>query len=141
MDKIIAAGYNTLDSLRKATPTEFEAIDGIGDITAELVSDGLKDLYDDMDDVLKTGKIAIKTASSGTLEGKSFCFTGRLNSIKRADAEALVKELGGLIKKSVSKGLTYLVTNDPTSGSAKNEKAKQYGTLLITEEKFLDMTK
>ena len=48
----------------------------------------------------------------------------------------MVKELGGSIKSSVVKGLSYLVTNDTTSGSAKNKKAQSLGIPVINEEEF-----
>jgi DNA ligase (NAD+) len=37
----------------------------------------------------------------------------------------------------VTKGLSYLVTNDPGSGSEKNKKAASYGVAIIGEEEFL----
>jgi DNA ligase (NAD+) len=57
--------------------------------------------------------------------------------LKRAEAEARVKALGGSTKSSVTKGLSYLVTNDPASGSEKNRKAVSYGVAVIGEEDFL----
>ena len=59
--------------------------------------------------------------------------------IKRAEAEKKVKALGGTTKSSVVKGLSYLVTNDTTSGSAKNVKAQSLGIPVINEEEFLKM--
>jgi DNA ligase (NAD+) len=73
------------------------------------------------------------------LRGKSFCFTGELVSIKRAQAEEKVKALGASAKTSVVKGLSYLVTNDPGSGSAKNKKARELGIPIINEEQFLEL--
>ncbi len=43
------------------------------------------------------------------------------------------------MKSSVAKVLTYLVTNDPGSGSSKNKKALQLGIKIITEEEFLGL--
>jgi DNA ligase (NAD+) len=43
------------------------------------------------------------------------------------------------VKSSVSKGLTYLVTNDINSGSTKAKKALSYGTKIINEEEFLKL--
>ena len=71
--------------------------------------------------------------------GKSFCFTGELNTMKRADAEQLVKKNGGSTKSSVTKDLSYLVTNDTGSGSSKNVKAAKLGIPVITEEEFLKL--
>ena len=74
-----------------------------------------------------------------TLEGFSFCFTGELKEIKRKEAEAKVAELGGAAKSSVVKGLNYLVTNDPGSGSSKNKKAQELGVKIIDEKAFLKL--
>ena len=57
--------------------------------------------------------------------------------MKRADAQNMVKEQGGTVKTSVVKGLSYLVTNDTSSGSAKNEKAAKLGIPVIDEKQFL----
>jgi len=78
---------------------------------------------------------AKKTSSS--LEGKSFCFTGELKSMKRKEAEEKVTALGGSVKSTVVKGLDYLVTNDPGSGSSKNKKAAELGVKIIDEKAFL----
>lgn len=66
----------------------------------------------------------------------SVCFTGAL-SIPRTQAAKLAENAGFEVKGGVSKGLTYLVTNTPESGSSKNKKAKQLGTKVITEEEFM----
>jgi DNA ligase (NAD+) len=81
-----------------------------------------------------------KFIPTGPLLGKSFCFTGSLNTMGRTQAEGLVKTLGGTIS-GINKNLTYLVTNDPNSGSSKNEKAKKYGTKVINEDEFIALTK
>jgi DNA ligase (NAD+) len=57
--------------------------------------------------------------------------------MKRSGAEEKVKALGGSAKSSVVKDLTYLVTNDTESGSAKNKKAQSLGVKIINEEQFL----
>ena len=44
-------------------------------------------------------------------------------------------------KSSVTKDLTYLVTNDTSSGSSKNQKAAEFGISVITEKQFLDLVK
>jgi DNA ligase (NAD+) len=57
--------------------------------------------------------------------------------MKRPQAEEKVKALGGSAKSSVVKDLSYLVTNDPESGSGKNKKARELGVMIIDEEAFL----
>ena len=77
---------------------------------------------------------------SKELDGQSFCFTGSLKTTSRSDASKVVTSLGGIVKSGVSNGLTYLVTNTPDSGSAKNKKAQKLGTQLITELEFIKLT-
>ena len=61
--------------------------------------------------------------------------------MKRSDAQALVKNAGGSVKSSVTKDLSYLVTNDTSSGSSKNEKARKFGIPVISEKEFLELIK
>ena len=69
----------------------------------------------------------------------SVCFTGKLYTMSRGDASKKAIEAGYEVKSGVSSGLTYLVTNDTESNSAKNKKAKQLGTKVINEEEFLKL--
>ena len=112
--------------------------EGIGEITASKFIDGVRSNYLDMKNTLAHGiriKAGEKPQTGGKLTGKSFCFTGKLETMKRPEAEAKVKALGGEIK-SVTRGLTYLVTNDTESGSSKNKKAKELGISIINEQEF-----
>jgi DNA ligase (NAD+) len=69
----------------------------------------------------------------------SVCFTGSLNTMTRGDASKLAGQNGYSVKNGVSKGLTYLVTNTPNSGTSKNRKAREFGTKVITESEFLEI--
>ena len=75
---------------------------------------------------------------AGKLEGLSFCFTGKLEAMKRAEAEQLVIDNGGEAKKGMVKNLSYLVTNS-TEQTVKLKKAQEQGTKIISEQEFLDM--
>jgi DNA ligase (NAD+) len=139
-EKAVAAGFDSLEKLQGAAPEALASVDGLGDITARTILEGLKSLGPEMEALLASGAVAIKERpSGGILSGKSFCFTGELASMKRAEAEAAVKALGGTAKPSVTKGLSYLVTNDPGSGSDKNKKAASYGVSIIDEAAFLSL--
>lgn len=59
--------------------------------------------------------------------------------MKRSEAERRVRDAGGRIKTTVTRGLDYLVTNDPGSGSDKNRKAAEYGVKVIGEAAFLEL--
>jgi DNA ligase (NAD+) len=140
VEKPVQSGFDSLDKLRAAKAEDLAQVDGLAEITARAIVDGLAALGPEMDALLATGAVRIAAAAaSGPLAGKSFCFTGELKSMKRADAQALVRSLGGSIRESVTKGLSYLVTNDPSSGSAKSRKAASYGTAVIDEDEFLGL--
>lgn len=136
VDTIIAAGYDTLAKLRKATVDDLIKIKGIKENKAIALIDGLKHCRKHMDNMLKHVTIvkAVEPQAGGL--DASFCFTGAL-TIKRKDAEEMVKKAGGTIKKSVGAGLTYLVCADPESGSKKNTDAQNKGVTVIGEKEFL----
>jgi DNA ligase (NAD+) len=139
----VAEGIDTLEKLYGTTFETFTRINGIGDITAKILVDGLVENRERIENILKTRKIKIKENKilGDKLVGKSFCFTGKLNTMKRAEAEEIVKSLGGTIKSSVKKGLSYLVTNDKSTGTVKNKNAIDLGVEIIDEAQFSELIK
>ena len=140
-EKLVAAGFNTLEKLLAAHEDHIASVPGFAEIMAHTIVEGLAENADEMRQLVAAGTISLETEGEGKLSGKSFCFTGELNTMKRADAEALVKKNGGSIKSSVTKDLSYLVTNDTTSGSSKNVKAAKFGIPIIDEKAFLELVK
>jgi DNA ligase (NAD+) len=95
-----------------------------------------------MKDVLNTNKITIEGVrkTGGKLDGISFCITGSLENFKpRSKAEELVIKLGGIVKKSVTKDLNYLVTNSDEPTKKYVTAQNQENTEIITEEEFMKM--
>lgn len=138
VEKLVAAGFNTLNALLNMTVEQASAVYGFAEILAKTAVDGLNENALEMR-FLAENFVEIVQNSAGKLVGKSFCFTGELHSMKRNDAEALVKANGGTCKSSVTKDLSYLVTNDVSSGSSKNQKAVKFGIPVINEEQFFKM--
>ncbi|MBQ0002619.1 MAG: NAD-dependent DNA ligase LigA [Treponema sp.] len=141
VDKLIEAGFTTLDKLLSASEEDFANVYMFAEITAKTLYDGLRENEKEMRFLTESGAIVIEEISEGKLTGMSFCFTGELKTMKRQDAEALVKQNGGSAKSSVTKDLTYLVTNDTSSGSSKNVKAQKLGITIISEEEFIHLLK
>lgn len=81
-------------------------------------------------------KMDALTPTQGNLEGETFLFTGTLPTLKRADAEALVKTRGGRILSGVSKNLDYLVAGE--KAGSKLEKATKLGIKILSEKDFLE---
>lgn len=137
IDLLVAEGYDTLKKLRRLTEDDMIDIKGIGDKKAELIVEGLILYKKEMDNMLNHVTIVKSSNSTGTnLSNVSVTFTGAL-TLKRKDAEEMVKRKGGIVKKTVTNGLTYLVTADPDSGSKKNEEAIKKGVKVISEDEFI----
>lgn len=137
VQKLVDAGFNTLEKLLSATADDFARVYGFARIMAEITAEGLSENASEMKSLVESGTIILEQIhSGGALAGKSFCFTGELTTMKRSEAQALVKKAGGSCKSSVTKDLDYLVTNDTSSGSSKNVKAAQLGIQIIDEKQF-----
>ena len=139
VEKLMAAGYNSLEKLLSLSQQQIEAVYGFAQVMAKTAVEGFAENKDEMLS-LASNFVSIKNAAGGIFEGKSFCFTGELKSMKRSDAENIVKELGGSCTSSVTKDLSYLVTNDVSSGSSKNLKAAKLGIPVIDEMEFLKIS-
>ncbi|MCI1209560.1 MAG: NAD-dependent DNA ligase LigA [Treponema sp.] len=139
-EKLVAAGYDTLEKMLAAHEEEFAAVYGFAEIMARTAVKGLHENAAEMKALLESGIIELEEhPSDGALTGKLFCFTGELVSVKRTAAEKMVKDAGGGVKSTVTKDLSYLVTNDTASGSSKNRKAAELGIPVISEEQFLQL--
>lgn len=141
VQKIVDGGYDTLEKILAASAADIEKIYGFAKISALNFVAGILENAEEMRSLVEKKTIVIEKKSSGVLAGKSFCFTGELSTMKRSEAESLVKKFGGTIKSSVTKDLSFLVTNDTQSGSSKNAKAAKFGIPIINEKEFLSMVK
>ena len=140
VEKLVSAGFDSIEKLLNMTEEEAARVSGFAEKMASIAVEGLVENSEEMKS-LSNGIIEIESAKVGILSGKSFCFTGELITMKRSDAEKIVKENGGTCKSSVTKDLSYLVTNDVSSGSSKNAKAAKLGIPVIDEKAFLAMTR
>lgn len=141
-DKIVLAGFDTVEKLFEITEEQLDSIEGFAQKMSSSFISQLHACKEEMQELLASGYISIKNdinRSLGKLAGKSFCFTGELKRMKRKVVEKLVIDAGGIVKNSVSRGLTYLVTNDSNSTSTKFRKAVELNIEIIDEEKFFTM--
>lgn len=120
----------------------FDDIDGIGPEKTAAVLKWWADPVNRQirDELSKEIVIAHVRPSSdtGKCAGKTFVITGDVHSFaNRAAFTAYVEKEGGKVSGSVSKNTDYLVNNDSTSSSSKNQKAKALGIPIITEDEFV----
>lgn len=82
----------------------------------------------------------LKSDEERSLSGKTFVITGSLNQYKnRNELISVIERLGGKVSGSVSSKTDYLINNDKSSRSFKNQKAKESGIPIISEEDFIKM--
>ena len=140
VETLMQSGYSTLDKMLSASEPQIASVYRFAEILAHTFVSGLQENRSEMEQLVSSGTIElVQGEKRGTLSGLSFCFTGEMKTMKRADAQNLVKENGGSVKSSVVKGLSYLVTNDTASGSSKNRKAAELGVPVINEDEFLKL--
>lgn len=133
---ILAVKYKSLDVIQKLGEAELRTIEGFGDITATQIVEGLAKNQDLINDLLTV--VSIETVQVGTNDIGSFCLTGKVELEfdgkkydLRKEIEEIIKKKGGSIKSSVTKDLTYLVCDEPST-SGKFGKATKLGVKMIT---------
>lgn len=73
-----------------------------------------------------------------TLEGITVVVTGKLKHFKNRDElKSKIESYGGKVAGSISSKTNYLLTNDASTGTAKNKKAAELGIEIITEGDFI----
>lgn len=140
--------HYTLEELISTSRTTFlddvfACIDGIGPEKSAKLAAWFRDdrNYGQLQRLLAELHIA-ETApeEKGTkCEGLTFVVTGDVHHYKnRNELKAYIEQQGGKVTGSVSKSTSYLINNDATSQSSKNQKAQQLGIQIITEDEFIE---
>jgi len=132
----LASYFKTLDKVLSASEDDIRKIPGIAENASKIV-EGIKRKKATINKLRKL--LDIQEIKQGIFTGQSFCITGKCSK-PRNEIEDWIKSLGGVVK-GVDRGLTYLITDDPSSGSAKNQKADKYGVKKITEQDLYAMGK
>ena len=138
--ELLAAEFGTIEKLRAATDDQLHAVEGIGPSMAHEVR-----MYFDGHGGELVGRLieagvapqAAEAPGDGPFTGKTFVFTGTLETMGRPDAEALVRRLGGKPASSVSSKTDYVVAG-PGAGS-KLEKAQKLKLNILDEQQFLEL--
>ncbi|MDD5343372.1 MAG: NAD-dependent DNA ligase LigA [Smithella sp.] len=139
--KLLAARFGSMENLVAAKQEDLTAINEIGPEIAASIVEFFHERKN-IDVMNKFSKAGVKPQkkeidNNAPLQGKSFVFTGSMESMGRNDAKSIVENLGGSIHSSVTKKTTYVVAgSDPGS---KLDKAKSSGVKIISEEEFLKL--
>lgn len=133
-----------IDKARTAkAPTLLSTIDGIGPEKSSSFVGWMQDTnyQKQLDDLLTQLEVSqTSTKHKGTLcQGLTFVVTGDVEHYKnRNELKAYIESQGGKVTGSVSKSTSFLINNNTNSSSGKNQKAKQLGIEIISEEQFIE---
>lgn len=127
--------------------SSFDDIDGIGPERSNSILNWYNDtknqkLLEKLLNVVNIENTKPRTSQQGKCMGKTFVITGDVHHFKnRNEFKTYVEEQGGKVTGSVSNKTDFLVNNDITSTSSKNNKAKSLNIPIITEDEFIKMFK
>lgn len=76
---------------------------------------------------------------SQPLAGQIFVLTGKLNSMTRDEASALIRDAGGTVTSAVSSNTSYLVSGEDSEGTTKTVRAAALGIKVISENDLINM--
>ncbi len=136
--QVLADNFRGLNGIKEAKEEELTNIEEIGPEMATSIVSFFRDENNlrIIKRILSSGvrfeekREAIKPG----LSGKTFVFTGALESFARDEVKRMVQELGGLIGSSVSRKTDFVVVGkEPGS---KFQKAKALGIKILSEDEF-----
>ncbi|MBA2732640.1 MAG: NAD-dependent DNA ligase LigA, partial [Acidobacteria bacterium] len=141
---ILARHFRSLERLSKATTEELDDIHEIGMTVAQSVRDWFDDagnLY--LCERLRTAGVrteiegSAESAQDETFAGQQFVLTGKLESLTRDEARAMIERRGGRVTSTVSKKTDYVVAGE--DAGSKLDKAQELGLRVIDEVAFKEI--
>ena len=141
---ILAQYFGALERLSEVSVEELDEIPEIGLTVAQSV----RDWFDDegnlaLCDRLRAAGVRtqVENRSARLLDErfaeKQFVLTGKLTSVTRDEARALIEARGGRVMSSVSKKTDYVIAGE--EAGSKLDKAESLGVTIVDEEKFKAM--
>ncbi len=149
--KLLARAYGSFEHFAEAMEAagdrgsdawrDLNAIDGIGEVVAEAVTDFFAEPHNRealaaLTEEVEPEPMEAPVVSGSPVAGKTVVFTGSLERMTRDEAKATAERLGAKVAGSVSKK-TDLVVAGPGAGS-KLAKATELGIEVIDEDAWLE---
>ncbi len=136
----LAFHFGSAERLAAATRDEIQAVEGIGPVVAEAVSEWFAD---DENALLVTelGELGLRLElgdeerpAEGRLSGSSYVITGTLERYSRAQVQTALEERGAKVTDSVSAKTTAVIVGE--NPGSKLEKARRLGLTILDEQGF-----
>jgi len=148
---ILARQFRTLEGIGAATIEELDAVPEIGLTVAESVHDWFADegnralcerlraagVRTEMEARAGGGGGGAGGAQSEAFAGLLFVLTGKLETLTRDEAAALIEARGGRVTASVSKKTNYVVAGE--EAGSKLDKAQSLGVRVLDEAAFKEL--
>ena len=139
--KILARHFGSMENLIKANIDDLTTLNEIGPEIAqsivEFFSENKNRKVMEKFHLAGVSPLAQDTVTDTTLKGKSFVFTGSLESMGRNEAKALVESRGGVVQSSVTGKTSYVVAG--SEPGSKLDKARRQGISVISEKDFFKL--
>ena len=135
---ILENNFGSIDNILKLTRESLSGINGIGPKTIDiLVSDRFKTKFKNISDILSV-KTASKELPKERLAASDtvWVITGKFiigdRHVTREEIVELIESIGGKVGNSITKDTDYLLVANENTVSTKAQKAKKYGTRIVT---------
>lgn len=139
----VISRFGSIDALFNASEDALCEINDIGGVTAHAIAEFFalpetRELIDRLKEAgVETGSPAGNEEVGTSLNGMTFVLTGKLPSMSREEAGALIKKSGGKVSSSVSKKTSFVVAGE--DAGSKLTKAEELGVTVIDEAGLLGM--
>jgi NAD-dependent DNA ligase len=125
--KNVAARFQSLEKVRAAGPSQFAEIEGVGDVSASSIHEGLEQCSKEISDLLSHLAVTPhqNNNSSAGKSGPVICLSGTFSGGK-AQIHSTIENMGGTVTSSVTAKTDLLIVDNPDSQSSKVKKAKKF---------------
>ncbi len=142
--KMICKAFgNDIEKIIHATEEELSAIDGVGEVIAQVYNEyfAKKEHVEELRLLLEELNIPEEVNTEVQIfQGLNFVITGSVEQFKnRNEIKELIENKGGKVTGSVTSKTNYLINNDVASTSSKNKKARDLEIPIISEMDFIAM--
>ena len=142
VSRVLAKEFGTLEALKQASLERLQETHEVGPQVAESVYRFFRDEHNlqTIDRLLERGVkiVAPQQIAGDKFSGKTFVFTGTLQTCSRKAAETLTEALGGRAASSVSRSTDFVVVGE--NAGSKAQKARDLGVTILTEAEYVAMT-
>jgi DNA ligase (NAD+) len=140
--QILAQHFGSMEALSQATQEALESVFEVGPVVAESIYHffAQPENLEVVDKLRAAGvNLSAKAARrrSAELQGKQFVLTGKLPTLSREEASALIEQHGGRVTNSVSQKTDFVLAGD--DAGSKLDKARALGIAVVDEPEFLKM--